>query len=578
MSDAHGIAYKLLTLGFSVIPSGGGNKGKAPIVNWTEYQKRKPTEDELEGWERELQPKLWGIVTNDHLGVIEADTSQTRGELEAELGQSNVLSPRGGAHWYIDTIGHPLKTITGILPGIDVRGVGGFINIVGSSIFGKYQILRLPIPGDLLPWERLPERIKLALNSNKPTKQRVAPVSEIIPETKRNATLASLAGSMRRRGMSQTAIEAALLETNQAQCQPPLMDDEVLTIARSISKYEPATPRIETKTEAVSEDNTPKLIRISDVTPEDVKWLCPPYIPLGKLTLLEGDPGVGKSWVCLAIAAAISIGHGIPGQTELGYGQVILASAEDGLADTIRPRLDSMRADINAIHAIDGLFTLDDAGFNLLEDKIREVVPILLIIDPLVAYLSGDMDINKANQVRYATSRLSKLAEKYGMAVLAIRHLTKGGNLKPIYRGLGSIDFTASARSVLLAGCDPDDPQIRGIVHIKSNLAPLGKPIVYELREDGFFWTDHCDLTADRIFAANEGENALDEAKSFLLDVLSEGEVPANDIYTQADNRGIAKRTLHRAEKELKIVVAKSGEPGEKGFRKWYWKLPGKEA
>ena len=234
MSDnAYSTAFKLLTLGYSIIPS-GGNKGKAPLVNWRDFQDKPPDESQLQDWERQLTPRLWGIVTNDHIAVIDADTAETRAALEAEIGIPHVITPRGGAHWYIDTAGHPMKTVAGLLPGVDVRGVGGFVNIAG----GKYQILRLPVPGDtLIPWGKLPRRILVALNGSKPVAK--AKQGTPIPDTTRNATLTSIAGAMRRKGADQGAIEAALLEINARQCTPPLTEREVLRIAGSVSRYEP---------------------------------------------------------------------------------------------------------------------------------------------------------------------------------------------------------------------------------------------------------------------------------------------------------------------------------------------------
>lgn len=320
------------------------------------------------------------------------------------------------------------------------------------------------------------------------------------------------------------------------------------------------------------------LRRIADVEPETVKWLWYPYIPYGKVTLLEGDPGTGKSWLGLAIATAQSLGRGLPDVNGLSPGNILVMSAEDGLADTIRPRLSAFEADINRIYAIDGLFTLDTDGYETLESYIRQLKPLLVIIDPLVAYLSGEVDIHKANQVRQVTAHLARLAEKYGPAIIAIRHLTKGGSLKPIYRGLGSIDFTAAARSVLLAGSDPDFPQMRGIVHLKCNLAPLGQAIGYELRENGFFWTGHSELTTDRILAGSDGSSALEEAKSFLLNVLRDGAVPANEVKEEAEARGISERTLNRAKANLKVEVHRIGEEGKRGKGQWHWELSENES
>jgi len=323
------------------------------------------------------------------------------------------------------------------------------------------------------------------------------------------------------------------------------------------------------------ETEIPGWVNLSDVIPEVVQWLWYPYIPRGKLTLLEGDPGIGKSWVTLAIATAISRGSMLPGQNETLAGPVLIATAEDGLADTVRPRCEKMGADLTSINVVKELMTLDQAGFDMLETYIFETTPGLLIIDPLVAYFSGDMDINRANAVRWGTSRLAKIAEKYSLAALAVRHLTKGGSLKPIYRGLGSIDFTASARSVLLAGCDSEDEHNRGIVHIKSNLARMGEAVGYELGEEGFFWTAHSDLTAGRILAGREdNETPGKSAELFLMDFLSGGGVRSAEVLEAAEAQGINEKTLRRIKDKLRIVVFREGKKGERGMGAWWWRLP----
>ncbi len=311
------------------------------------------------------------------------------------------------------------------------------------------------------------------------------------------------------------------------------------------------------------------LVNMDDVEAETMDWLWPPYIPKGKVTLLEGDPGVGKSWVSLAIATSVSLGKGLPGQEPREPSNTLLASAEDGLGDTIRPRLDAMGADVSRIVAIDGALTLDDAGFALLEDYVSKVEPTLLIIDPLVAYLGTDVDIHRANETRAVMAKLAKLAETHGMAILAVRHLTKGGAAKPIYRGLGSIDFTAACRSVLLAGCDPENPQNRGLVQIKSNLAPVGVSVGYELRDDGFFWTGESSLTTGDILATDSGEftSAIDEAIDFLRDELATGDVLAKEIYRSANSAAISERTLKRAKAKLQVRSHKRDGV-------WLWSLP----
>lgn len=324
-------------------------------------------------------------------------------------------------------------------------------------------------------------------------------------------------------------------------------------------------------------DNGVKLRCMADVQTEAVSWLWQPYIPKRKVTLLEGDPGIGKSWVSLAIATAVSLGKGLPEQGRAEPCNVLLASAEDGLGDTIRPRLDAMGADGSRIFAIDGALTLDQNGFALLESYLERERAALLIIDPLVEYMGATVDIHRANETRAVMSQLARLAEKSDVAILAIRHLTKGGQLKAIYRGLGSIDFTAACRSVLLAGCDAENSHNRALVHIKSNLAKAGPSIGYELRDGGFCWTGESTLTAARILAADNGAGAseLEEAVTFLKGELADGPVPAKDVYRVAEGVGISKRTLDRAKAQLGVTSRKQGEKGKRGGGVWVWELPG---
>ena len=322
--------------------------------------------------------------------------------------------------------------------------------------------------------------------------------------------------------------------------------------------------------------NTVNLVWMNTVKAEAIEWLWKPYIPLGKLTMLEGDPGVGKSWILLAIATAVSLGRGLPKVDTVPQGIVLMASAEDGKADTIKPRLNDMGADASKIAIIDdpeSRFTLDDAGCDMLEKFINQVKPLILILDPMVAFINGDVDISQANQMRHITKKLANIAEKYHIAIIALRHLTKGGSSKPIYRGLGSIDITAAARSVLMAGEDPETGA-RGIVHIKSNLAQKGNPIGYSLT-DKFYWSDgNCDLTVARILAVDNGGMPKDKAKVFLEELLKDGALPEKQIEDEAETQDISRRTLVRVKKELGIHSFSRPVKGQRGAGAWYWELP----
>jgi len=316
---------------------------------------------------------------------------------------------------------------------------------------------------------------------------------------------------------------------------------------------------------------------IKDIQAEPVAFLWKPYLPVGKLSSLEGDPGIGKTWIALAIAAAISLGDGLPGQTTGEPGNVLLTSAEDGYSDTFRPRLDAMGADLDHIFVIEQTFSFDNEGFTRLEFSINDLRPKLLVIDPLQAYMGARIDIHRANETRPVLSQLTKIAEKYQIVILVIRHLSKGGTNKAIYRGLGSIDFTAAFRSVLLAGCDPEDPGNPGIVHIKSNLAAKGRAQGYQVTEGNFLWTGESKLTQAQILSGDDSADTiseLDEAMAFLREELTSGPVSANTVYHDADSIGISKRTLDRAKAKMGVISRHLGEKGKRGGGDWIWEYP----
>ena len=332
----------------------------------------------------------------------------------------------------------------------------------------------------------------------------------------------------------------------------------------------------ERASEPKSEIDLVRVRCLADVKPEKVDFLWHPYIPKGKLTLIEGDPGVGKSWLTCAIAAATAAGTGPAGWNINEPSNVLMLSVEDGLADTIRPRFDTMQADVKRIFAIEGALVFNDLGFFFLEEKIVEYGPALVVIDPLVAYIGAGVDLHKANETRAVMAKLALIAEKYHCAIIAVRHLTKGGKDKPIYRGIGSIDFTAACRSVLLVGNDPDDIHRRAMVHIKHNLTEPGGAVGYEINDGSFLWTGASNLTAGRILASSsddEKTSALRAAEDFLREVLSEGPRAAKDIKREAREAGITDITLSRAKQSLGVKARKEGRPGETGQR-WICELP----
>ena len=306
-------------------------------------------------------------------------------------------------------------------------------------------------------------------------------------------------------------------------------------------------------------------IRLADVEPETVEWLWWPYIPLGKLTIIEGDPGLGKSWLTMALTTFVSAKQRLPGQEVKVGGNVLVLSAEDGLGDTIRPRLDTLGADSSKVYAIAESVTFDEDGTEDLDQLMTDLAPKLVICDPLVAYMGGQVDLHKANETRAVMARLARLAEKHHCAVVGIRHLTKGSRDKSIYRGIGSIDITAAARSVMLVGRNPDDPdEGRVLCHIKCNLAPLGRAQAYRLDKNNpkpFRFEGPVDFTAEDVFKAEAtagnsgGDDEWARACEWLRDALEDGPRPSDEVKQEGEARGFGKKMMKRLRTDLSIKV-----------------------
>lgn len=317
-------------------------------------------------------------------------------------------------------------------------------------------------------------------------------------------------------------------------------------------------------------DTTLKLINMNDVTAVPVKWLWKPYIPLGKITIIQGDPGEGKTTLALAVAAALSCGKMLPGDTEPREPiKVIYQTAEDGLADTIKPRLEAANADCSHILVIDE----SKAGLSMSDERIEEAIRLtkarLVILDPIQAYIGANVDMNRANEIRPVMAKLGRIAETYGCAVVLIGHMNKASGQKCAYRGLGSIDIPAVARSLLIVGKLKNDPSKRVMSHAKSSLAQNGQSLVFQINEHSRLeWCGTIDLTADQ-FLEDGGTSVskLESAKQFLLDILADGAKSQKDIQSAAEGMDFGNRTLKTAKTDLGVKSVKVGEG-------WFWKLP----
>ena len=321
-----------------------------------------------------------------------------------------------------------------------------------------------------------------------------------------------------------------------------------------------------------------KLINMEQVEIEKIDWLLYPFIPFGKVTIVQGDPGEGKTTMVLQIIAKLTKGEAVlpSGSDEPALEEktmdlepvnVIYQTAEDGLGDTIKPRLLSAGADCSRVMVIDDndqALTMMDAR---LEEAIIQTKARLVVLDPIQGFLGTDVDMHRANEIRPLMKRVAVLAEKYHCAIILIGHMNKNSNGKSSYRGLGSIDFQAAARSVLIVGRIKDEPEVRVVCHTKSSLAPEGKAIAFRLdKNNGFEWIGEYDISADELLNGEGKGQKTRKAKEFLLEILADGGMAQKKIEEEAEKLGIKKKTLRNAKMELGIDSVKRGN-------QWYWML-----
>ena len=334
--------------------------------------------------------------------------------------------------------------------------------------------------------------------------------------------------------------------------------------------------------------STPVLMTMANVAARSIDWLWPQRIAAGRISLLVGRPGCGKSFLTCDMASRISTGTPWPDGSPCPRGSVILISAEDDPADTVRPRLDAHRADVSRVHMLRAVKRTDGNGiesevmFSLadieaLESALQRCNDCrLVVVDPIGSFLGGKTDAHRDNEVRSVLAPVAALAEKYGVAVLVVAHTRKAASASADDTAMGSRAFTGIARSVWHLSRDAEDQSRRLLLPGKSNIAPEQGGLAFSIGGEPakVHWEkDPVKMTADDALAAANGAggetSSLDEATAWLKESLDAGPMPAKELKQQAKGDGISLRTLERAKAKLGVVACPDGFGGS-----WVWKLP----
>jgi len=329
-----------------------------------------------------------------------------------------------------------------------------------------------------------------------------------------------------------------------------------------------------------------QLIRMTDVVPKRIDWLWPGRIAKGKLTLIAGHPGLGKSQITASIAATVSSGVPWPdGQANSKPGEVLLLSAEDDIADTLAPRLIATQADMHRVQVIQMVGKASDCrSFDLSKDieRLKGVKADLLVIDPISAYL-GRVDAHKNAEVRGLLGRLTEVAETSAMAIVAVSHLNKAEGLDVLTRVSGSMAFVAAARAAYIVLPDKENEPRRLFLPMKNNLGPDQTGLAFHI--EPFTVTEgietsmvrwepepvNVSIEAMMARTSADEQSALADAKEFLQQVLAHGPIPTKELQHEAEAEGVAWMTVRRAAQVLGIKPKKQGMKGP-----WRWRLPSK--
>lgn len=582
-------AFSYARRGWRVVPL----NGKIPLVK--EWTVNASTDiEKIQEWFHEYPEANVGIATGEQSGVFVLDVDGDQGEaslrdVESTFGKLpptyEVETSRGRHLYFLQPAGTKTKSQASgeIGAKLDVRGDGGQV-VAPPSLHPEtkkqYRVLRNIEVSAAPDW--LLKLVSVARRKNLSDSL----IPQKVTKGNRNAEMTRIAGKLRRNGASAGEMLAFMQQANKARFFPQLSEAELVTIANSIAKKDPARCLVDGKTN----DAEFVVSSASDGRDEPITWRWPLFLPRGMLVGWGGDPGLGKSTTAYTIAAAVSKGDALPGDDGLEKYEpqnVIILSAEDDKDKTIKPRLRVAGADMERVHIISALTNgATPVSFpqhlTQLAELVREKQAALVLIDPLDAFLGEDVDSHKNAEVRRAIMPLAQIAENMNATIIILGHLNKSSQSSAMYRFGGSIAFTAAPRACFAFAQSEDGEKTHRIFAcVKTNVGRMPPSMKFEIVEqvvEGIGpvakvrWLGESTETAETVLAAssngNRKHNALNDAKDFLREALRGGPRLSKEVDNECLEQGVCKgRTL----KSARLEVASAHKVGSA----WYVALKG---
>lgn len=510
---------------------------------------------EVKRWLRQ-DPEINLAANLKGSGICAVDVDGRKGEEAlrrlSSLPRTRKTKTRNGSHRLYRYDGELGGSVIKLAEDLDFI-MSGYVMLPGSRHpdGGTYKSKDVSFPIAKMP-RKLFKAIRDHRKSRGKAKKRT-PDQTSLTKGGRNNSLASIAGALRRQGYDEEVIFTILDTFNQSFCKPPLKNREVEGIAGGMMRYPP--------------EHEDLFTLMADVTPRDVEFLWKPYFVRGAVNLLEGDSNVGKTYFLCWLAAIASSGRKLPGGEVIEPQRVLFLSAEDDPETTLVKRMMRMGADLTRIWVMKKFLRLDEDVLPNIEKHIEENGVSVIMIDPLLAYMSGGIDMNKANETRPFMARLAELAKEHNLTIIALRHLNKSTDKKAIHRGLGSVDITAASRSAVMIGLHPEDDEIRVFAHAKHNLSARGDSLLYTLEgetEKGvpkLVWGGTTELTADELVPkpnkVGRPADVSPDAEKFLKRALAAGARPVRDVIRDAERRSINSSTLRKVARNMGVIKKK---------------------